>query len=47
MLHGFRESWYSWQHQFEPLSKASYHAVAPDMRGYGKSDKPDDITPGL
>ena len=43
MLHGFPESWYSWRHQFAPLAAAGYHAVAPDMRGYGKSDKPADI----
>lgn len=40
MLHGFPESWYSWRHQFAPLAAAGYHAVAPDMRGYGQSDKP-------
>jgi pimeloyl-ACP methyl ester carboxylesterase len=39
-LHGFPESWYSWRHQLPALAKAGYHAVAPDMRGYGKSDKP-------
>jgi pimeloyl-ACP methyl ester carboxylesterase len=44
MLHGFPESWYSWRHQFAPLAAAGYHAVAPDMRGYGKSDKPQDIS---
>ena len=44
MLHGFPESWYSWRHQFKPLAEAGYHAVAPDMRGYGKSDKPAEIT---
>ena len=43
MLHGFPESWYSWRHQFAPLAAAGFHAVAPDMRGYGKSDKPHDI----
>ena len=43
LLHGFPESWYSWRHQFAPLAKAGYHAVAPDMRGYGKSDKPEAI----
>lgn len=43
LLHGFPESWYSWRHQLEPLAEAGYHAVAPDMRGYGKSDKPHDI----
>ena len=43
LLHGFPESWYSWRHQFAPLAAAGYHAVAPDMRGYGKSDKPHDV----
>ncbi|MEL7546646.1 MAG: alpha/beta hydrolase [Pseudomonadota bacterium] len=43
LVHGFPESWYSWRHQFAPLAEAGYHVVAPDMRGYGKSDKPQDI----
>lgn len=43
LLHGFPESWYSWRHQFDPLAGAGYHVVAPDMRGYGKSDKPVEI----
>jgi pimeloyl-ACP methyl ester carboxylesterase len=43
LLHGFPESWYSWRHQFAPLAAADYHVVAPDMRGYGKSDKPEAI----
>lgn len=43
LLHGFPESWYSWRHQFEPLAAAGYHVVAPDMRGYGKSDKPREV----
>src|SRR5688572_5450037 len=40
LLHGFPESWYSWRHQLPALAKAGYHAVAPDLRGYGKTDKP-------
>jgi pimeloyl-ACP methyl ester carboxylesterase len=44
LLHGFPESWYSWRHQFAPLAAAGYHVVAPDMRGYGKSDKPEQIS---
>jgi pimeloyl-ACP methyl ester carboxylesterase len=44
LLHGFPESWYSWRHQFAPLAAAGYHVVAPDMRGYGKSDKPTEIS---
>ena len=43
LLHGFPESWYSWRHQFAPLAAAGYHVVAPDMRGYGKSDRPQAI----
>ena len=43
MLHGFPESWYSWRHQFSALAEVGYHAVAPDMRGYGESDKPFEI----
>ena len=43
LLHGFPESWYSWRHQFKSISDAGYHVVAPDMRGYGKSDKPREI----
>src|SRR5882672_4628392 len=38
--HGFPESWYSWRHQLEALAQAGYHAVAPDMRGYGQTERP-------
>ncbi len=40
LCHGFPESWYSWRHQLEALADAGYHAVAMDMRGYGRSSKP-------
>jgi hypothetical protein len=40
LLHGFPECWYSWRHQFAPLAGAGYHVVAPDQRGYGRSDRP-------
>lgn len=40
LLHGWPESWYSWRHQLTALAQAGYHAVAPDVRGYGQSDKP-------
>jgi pimeloyl-ACP methyl ester carboxylesterase len=43
MCHGFPECWYSWRHQLAALSGAGYHAVAPDMRGYGQSDRPEGI----
>jgi epoxide hydrolase A/B len=37
LCHGFPESWYSWRHQLPALAAAGYHAVAPDMRGYGEA----------
>jgi pimeloyl-ACP methyl ester carboxylesterase len=43
MLHGFPELWYSWRHQLPALAEAGYHAVAPDVRGYGQSDAPREI----
>jgi epoxide hydrolase A/B len=43
LCHGFPESWYSWRHQLAALAGAGYHAVAPDMRGYGQTDRPDQI----
>ncbi|MGB2695147.1 MAG: alpha/beta hydrolase [Dehalococcoidia bacterium] len=43
LLHGFPESWYSWRHQLPALAAAGYHAIAPDVRGYGGSDKPEAI----
>src|SRR5271155_5305 len=43
LCHGFPESWYSWRHQLRALSQAGFHAVAPDMRGYGDTDKPAEI----
>ena len=42
LLHGFPETWYSWRHQLAALAAAGYHAVAPDQRGYGGSDRPAD-----
>ena len=43
LCHGFPESWYSWRHQLTALADAGYHVVAPDQRGYGKTDKPEAI----
>ncbi|MFE7609630.1 alpha/beta fold hydrolase [Streptomyces celluloflavus] len=42
LLHGFPESWYSWRHQLPALAAAGYRAVAVDVRGYGRSAKPED-----
>jgi pimeloyl-ACP methyl ester carboxylesterase len=43
LCHGFPESWYSWRHQLPALAGAGFHAVAPDMRGYGRTDQPSEI----
>ena len=43
LCHGFPESWYSWRHQLQALADAGFHAVAPDMRGYGQTDQPAEI----
>ena len=43
LIHGWPESWYSWRHQLPALAKSGYHAVAPDMRGYGKTDAPEKV----
>ncbi|HEY2612605.1 MAG TPA: alpha/beta hydrolase [Reyranella sp.] len=43
LCHGFPESWYSLRQQLGALAAAGFHAVAPDMRGYGKSDRPEAI----
>lgn len=42
MCHGFPELWYSWRHQLTALAEAGFHAIAPDMRGYGDTDAPAD-----
>ena len=43
LLHGFPELAYSWRHQIAALAEAGYHAVAPNQRGYGRSDCPEDL----
>jgi epoxide hydrolase 4 len=39
LLHGFPECWHSWRHQLAALGER-FRVVAPDMRGYNLSDKP-------
>ncbi len=43
LLHGFPEFWYEWRHQIPALAAAGFRVVAPDMRGYNLSDKPEGV----
>ena len=43
LLHGFPEYWYGWRQQIKPLAAAGFRVVAPDMRGYNLSSKPDGV----
>src|SRR5687768_13606826 len=41
--HGFPELAYSWRSQVAALAGAGFHAIAPDQRGYGLTDRPEAI----
>ena len=43
LLHGFPEFWYGWRLQIQPLVAAGFRVVAPDMRGYNLSSRPDGV----
>ncbi|WP_254766928.1 alpha/beta fold hydrolase [Salinilacihabitans rarus] len=43
LLHGFPECWYTWRRQLPALADAGFRVVAPDMRGYNRSEKPHGI----
>jgi len=43
LVHGWPESWYSWRHQIPALAAAGFRVAAPDVRGYGGSDKPQPV----
>jgi pimeloyl-ACP methyl ester carboxylesterase len=40
---GFPQCWYLWRHQIDELVAAGYQVAIPDQRGYGGSDKPEEI----
>jgi len=44
LLHGFPDTADLWRHQVDPLVEAGYRVLVPDMRGYGRSSKPDAIS---
>jgi pimeloyl-ACP methyl ester carboxylesterase len=43
LLHGFPDNWRLWQHQLHALAEAGHRVVAPDLRGFGETDKPGDV----
>jgi epoxide hydrolase 4 len=42
-LHGFPEAGISWEWHLEYFAQKGFHAIAPDQRGYGRTDKPKGI----
>ncbi|MFF1682007.1 alpha/beta hydrolase [Streptomyces sp. NPDC058256] len=44
LVHGFPESWYSWRHQLPVLAAAGYRVAAIDVRGYGRSSRPEAVS---
>ena len=44
LLHGWPDTHALWREQVAALTGAGYRAIAPDLRGFGASDKPDDVT---
>ena len=43
LLHGFPDSARLWRHQIPALAEAGFRVVAPDLRGYGDSDRPSEV----
>ena len=43
LVHGFPDSSHLWRHQVEALTGSGMRAIAPDMRGFGASDKPPNV----
>jgi pimeloyl-ACP methyl ester carboxylesterase len=43
LMHGWPDSARLWRHQIPVLVDAGYRVVAPDMRGFGRSDRPTEV----
>ncbi len=44
LLHGFPDSSALWRHQIPALVDSGHRVIAPDLRGFGASDRPEDVT---
>ena len=42
LLHGWPQHWYLWRHVMPALADAGYRVYAPDLRGFGWSEAPED-----
>lgn len=45
LLHGFPEARQAWHQQLPVLGDAGWHVVAPDLRGYGGTSRPQGLEP--
>ena len=43
LLHGFPDSSALWRHQIPALVDAGHRVIAPDLRGFGASDRPEGV----
>ena len=43
LLHGWPDSGRLWRHQVPLLAAAGFQVVVPDLRGYGRSGKPEEV----
>jgi pimeloyl-ACP methyl ester carboxylesterase len=43
LLHGFPDTGRLWRHQVPALARAGLRVIVPDLRGYGRSDRPADV----
>ena len=43
LLHGFPDSSYLWRHQIPALVGAGMRVIAPDLRGFGESERPEAV----
>lgn len=44
LCHGFPECWISWRHQISALAAAGFRVIAPDLRGYGRTGGPKEVS---
>src|SRR5215469_3151696 len=43
LLHGFPDSGRLWRHQVPPLAGAGFQVIVPNLRGFGRSGKPEAV----